>query len=122
MSRKTIAIVVAAATLAVSIAPVLAQTQAQTPPAKIKRHAPIALAAYSDERPPLTVNKRSFLDPGPVVPTGTMQNYVTMNTIYNRTPDQVAQRSLYGNETLPWPLEIPGRAQPIFEFETPAID
>jgi hypothetical protein len=78
--------------------------------------------AYSDERPPLTVNKRSFLDPGPVVPVGTMQNYVTVSTIYNRTPDQVAQRSKYGNETLPWPLEIPGRASPIYEFETPPLD
>ena len=86
------------------------------------RHAqPVAVALLS-ERPPLTVNKRSFLDPGPVVPVGTMQNYVTLNTIYNRTPDQVAQRSKYGNETLPWPLEIPGRAPPIYEFETPALD
>ena len=45
----------------------------------------------SDERPPLTVNKRSFLDPGPVVPVGTMHNYVTANTIFNRTPDQTAR-------------------------------
>ena len=32
---------------------------------------------------PLTVNKRSFLDPGPVVPVGTEQIYVTLNTTYN---------------------------------------
>ena len=38
------------------------------------------------------------------------------------TPDQVAQRSLYGNEFLPWPLEIPGRQSPLLEFETPRVD
>ena len=70
--------------------------------------------AYVGERPPLTVNKRSFLDPGPVVPVGSMSNYVTANTTFNRTPDQLAQRSLYGNEILPWPLEVPGRPSPIF--------
>jgi hypothetical protein len=78
--------------------------------------------AYYGERPPLTVNKRSFLDPGPVVPVGSMSNYVTANTIFNRTPDQVAHRSLYGNEALPWPLEVPGRPSPIVEFETPRLD
>jgi opacity protein-like surface antigen len=121
MNCKTISIVLAAAALAVAIAPASAQTQAQ-PQTKVRRHPQPVAVAYNGERPPLTVNKRSFLDPGPVVPVGTMQNYVTVSTIYNRTPDQVAQRSKYGNETLPWPLEIPGRDSPIFEFETPPVD
>ncbi|MGO9672987.1 MAG: hypothetical protein ACLPSF_02260 [Methylocella sp.] len=115
MNIKTISIVLAAVTLAVAIAPASAQT-------KVRRHPQPVAVAYNGERPPLTVNKRSFLDPGPVVPVGTMQNYVTISTIYNRTPDQVAQRSKYGNETLPWPLEIPGRNSPIVEFETPAVE
>jgi hypothetical protein len=121
MKLKTISIALASICLAAAIAPASAQTQAQ-PQAKVRRHVQPVAVAYSDERPPLTVNKRSFLDPGPVVPVGTMQNYVTVSTIYNRTPDQVAQRSKYGNETLPWPLEIPGRASPIYEFETPPLD
>jgi hypothetical protein len=121
MNIKTISIAFAAAALTVAIAPVSAQTQAQ-PQTKVRHHSQPVAVAYNGERPPLTVNKRSFLDPGPVVPVGTMQNYVTISTIYNRTPDQVAQRSKYGNETLPWPLEIPGRAAPIVEFETPAVD
>jgi hypothetical protein len=121
MKLKTISIALAAAMLAVAIAPVSAQTQAQ-PQTKVKRHPQPVAIAYGDERPPLTVNKRSFLDPGPVVPVGTEQNYVTISTIYNKTPDQVAQRSKYGNETLPWPLEIPGRDSPIYQFESPRLD
>jgi hypothetical protein len=117
MHRKTTFIIAAATSLAAAAAPALAQPQT-----KAKRHPqPIALA-YNGERPPLTVNKRSFLDPGPVVPVGSMSNYVTASTIFNRTPDQVAHRSLYGNESLPWPLEVPGRPSPIVEFETPAVD
>jgi hypothetical protein len=49
-----------------------------------------------------------------------MSNYVTANTIFNRTPDQYYLKSEFGNDRLPWPLEVPGRPQPIFEFETPA--
>jgi hypothetical protein len=86
------------------------------------RHYPRVAAGYPDERPPLTVNRRSFLDPGPVVPVGSLSNYVTANTIFNRTPDQVFARSLFGNELLPWPLEVPGRPRPVVEFETPAYD
>ncbi len=69
MKLKTISIALAAAMLAVAIAPVSAQTQAQ-PQTKVKRHPQPVAIAYGDERPPLTVNKRSFLDPGPVVPVG----------------------------------------------------
>ena len=75
-----------------------------------------------DSAPPLTVNRRSFLDPGPVVPVGSQSNYVTANTIFNRTPDQVFQRSKFGNESLPAPLEVPGREASFFEFSTPAVD
>ena len=114
--RTTSLIVLAAAALAAALAPASAQTKARH-----HRQQPVAIA-YSGEPPPLTVNKRSFLDPGPVVPVGSMSNYVTTSTIFNRTPDQVAQRSLYGNEFLPWPLEIPGRQSPLFEFETPRVD
>jgi hypothetical protein len=117
MDFKTTSIALAIATLAAAVAPAAAQTQI-----KGKRHPQPVAVAYYGERPPLTVNKRSFLDPGPVVPVGSMSNYVTASTIFNRTPDQVAQRSLYGNETLPWPLEVPGRPSPIVEFETPRLD
>jgi hypothetical protein len=74
---------------------------------------------YNDEQPPLTVNKRSWLDPGPVVPQGTMENYMTENTIFNQTPDQVDYRSRFGNETLPRRFDLPGRSEPLVEFWTP---
>jgi hypothetical protein len=70
-------------------------------------------------QPPLTVNKRSFLDPGPVVPVGTESAYMVQNTYFARTPDQNFARSKFGNEALPQPLEVPGPSRPIYEFETP---
>ncbi len=72
-----------------------------------------------DARPPLTVNKRSFLDPGPVVPVGSESNYMVQNTYFATTPDQNYARSKFGNEALPQPLEVPGRPGPIFQFDTP---
>ena len=113
MFQNKVSIVLAAAAL-VSLAG--ANAQAKPRP----RHHPQVAERYYDERPPLTVNRRSFLDPGPAVPVGSMSNYVTANTIFNRTPDQLFDRSAFGNELLPTPLEIPARAGPLIEFETPA--
>jgi hypothetical protein len=104
--------------LAAALAAFTASANAQTKPHH--RHRQQVAERYHDERPPLTVNRRSFLDPGPVVPVGSLSNYVTANTIFNRTPDQVFAKSAFGNELLPWPLEVPGRPSPVFEFETPA--
>jgi len=39
----------------------------------------------------LTVNRRSFLDPGPVVPQYTRQRYVLDQIYFNKTPDQAYQ-------------------------------
>jgi hypothetical protein len=74
---------------------------------------------YNDPQPPLTVNKRSWLDPGQVVPQGSMQDYVTENTLFNQTPDQADFRSRFGNETLPRRFDLPGRREPLAEFWTP---
>jgi hypothetical protein len=103
--------------LAVSMVALAAPANAQT---ARHRHNPSAVELYQNERPPLTVKRRSFLDPGPVVPVGTMSNYVTMNTIFNRTPDQTFAKAEFGNDRLPQPLEVPGRPRPIVEFATPA--
>ena len=108
-------IVLAAAAFAALTAPASAT-------ATRHHHHPRVVQQYYDERPPLTVNKRSFLDPGPVVPVGSMSNYVTTNTIFARTADQYFLKSQFGNEVLPAPLEVPGRPQPVVEFETPAYD
>ena len=95
--------------------------------------APVALAAhkhrhhyyapaqvYSSDQPPLTVNKRSWLDPGNVVPQGTEQNYVTANTVFNQTPDETYFPSRFQEDNLPHPLYPTGRPKPLVEFWTPA--
>ncbi|MCI0468198.1 MAG: hypothetical protein L0Y57_14570 [Beijerinckiaceae bacterium] len=103
--------------LAAAILAFTAAADAQTN--RNRRQSPI-VDQYASERPPLTVTKRSWLDPGPVVPVGTMSNYVTMNTVFARTPDQVFAKSWFQNDILPQPLEVPGRPSPVFEFSTPA--
>lgn len=75
---------------------------------------------YSSEEPPLTVNKRSWLDPGNVVPQGSEQNYVTANTSFNQTPDQVYFPSRFQEDNLPRPLYPTGRPRPVVEFWTPS--
>ena len=103
-------IVVAAGMIAV-----MASADAQTN--RHRRHPPVV--EQYNERPPLTVNKRSFLDPGPVVPIGSMSNYATTITVFGKTPDQNFAYSEFGNEVLPGPLSVPGRPSPILEFATP---
>jgi len=83
------------------------------------RH-PAPVMVYDDERPPLTVNRRSWLDPGPVVPQGYMQRYVEASTSLNLTPDQMYTYK-FGNETLPRRFQDPGRPQPLIEFWTPPV-
>ena len=93
-----------------------ANVAAQTTP---HHRVPQGAITYSNEQPPLTVNKRSWLDPGPVVPQGSMEDYVTENTVFNQTPDQAYFRSRFGNETLPRRFELPGRPKPLVQFWTP---
>ena len=106
-------IVLAAAAFAALTVTASAQTTRQ-------HHHPRVAEQYNDERPPLTVNRRSFLDPGPVAPVGSMSNYVTASTVFGQTPDRYFLKSQFGNEVLPAPLEVPGRPEPIVQFETPA--
>jgi hypothetical protein len=86
---------------------------------KIHHRMPSNAVVYNDDQPPLTVNKRSWLDPGPVVPQGAMENYVSQNTVFNQTPDQVDFPSRFGDETLPRQLYPTGRPEPLVEFWTP---
>jgi hypothetical protein len=115
MFSKSISLIVGVAAMAAITVTASAQT-------KPRQNRQAVAQQYTSERPPLTVNKRSFLDPGPVVPVGSMSNYVTANTIFVQTSDQNYARSKYGNAELPRPLEVPGRPQPVLEFETPRVD
>lgn len=105
------------AILAVTAAALAAASTSASAQSKPKPHRSPLVAHYANEAPPIIVKKRSFLDPGPVVPVGSMSNYVTVSTIFNRTEDQTFKRSLFGNEALPAPLEIPARTQPLVVFE-----
>ncbi len=90
---------------------------AQDASAKPRHRAPV-YADDTTEALPLTVNRRSFLDPGPVAPVGTGQNYVSANTIFNKTPDQAYEPSRFGGEVLPGQPYVPGRTVPVVEFAT----
>lgn len=71
----------------------------------------ISAASMADAREgarPLTVHKRSYLDPGKVVPVGSEMSYVTSNTIFNQTPDRAYMRARFGAETLPLRFSLPG--------------
>ena len=67
---------------------------------------------------PLTVNKRSFLDPGPVVPTGSGQNYIAANTIFNKTQDRIFEPAKFGDSELQGQPYVPGRTVSVVEFST----
>jgi hypothetical protein len=83
------------------------------------RHHPAATVVYSSDQPPLTVNKRSWLDPGNGVSQGSEQNYVTASTGFNQTPDQAYYPSRFHEDFLPRPLYPTGKPQPLVEFWTP---
>jgi hypothetical protein len=59
--------------------------------------------------PEITVRKRSFLDPGNVVPVGSENHYMDQGTIYIQTPSPTYRREEFGEETLlPKPGDLPG--------------
>ncbi len=111
MLRSTSALIAVGLTVAALATPATAKT-------KHRVHAHPTPVAFHDPRPPLEVNRRSFLDPGPVVPQGSMERYVEATTTLSQTPDQMFN-SHFGNETLPRRFEIPARDEPLVEFWTP---
>lgn len=84
---------------------------------KPHRHHPRVV--FVDAQPPLTVNKRSWLDPGPVAPQGTDQRYVVEGTRFAQEPDQYAYPSRQREDVLPRPFNVPGTMTPLVEFSTP---
>jgi hypothetical protein len=68
--------------------------------------------------PPLTVQRRSFLDPGPVVPVGSMSNYMNSGTSFNVPVYNMSSPSAFGRETLPRRFDPPARSHPLVEFST----
>ena len=91
---------------------------AQDASARPRKYRAPAYVDDSTQALPLTVNRRSFLDPGPVAPVGTGQNYVSANTIFNKTPDQAYEPSRFGGEVLQGQPYVPGRTVSVVEFAT----
>jgi hypothetical protein len=114
--RRFFALSLSCASLLAALAVMATVADAQHARQPARHHARVRIAHYP--APPLTVRRRSFLDPGNVVPVGSLSNYMIDNTIFIRTPDQNFARSKFGNETLPGPFDLPGRQEPIFEFST----
>jgi hypothetical protein len=77
--RRILSITLAAATTAAALVTIAGSAEAQD---RYRRGYTV-----TGERP-LTVTRRSFLDPGPVVPLYTMQRYVVDQVYFNKTPDQ----------------------------------
>jgi hypothetical protein len=64
----------------------------------------------------LTIKKRSFLDSGPVVPVGSLRNYVNVNTTLAVPTYSNIGPSGFGSQALPQRFEVPGRSSPLFTF------
>lgn len=69
--------------------------------------------------PPLTVRKRSFLDPGNVVEVGADNEYLTANTTEHRQIYTSFAPARFGESTLPGRFDLPDN--PRF-FPRPNID
>jgi hypothetical protein len=115
MSKLASALIAAGFTAAIAATPALAK-----PKHHVHRY-PVRQVVYTDSRPPLEVNRRSWLDPGPVVPIGSEQRYVEISTSLGQTIDQTFT-GRFGNETLPRRFELPIKQEeyPLVEFWTPA--
>ena len=80
---------------------------------------PRKTAVYGRERT-IVVTGRSFLDSGPQVPVGSLQNYVTTATLSRSTIINSFRPDAFGGDVLPNRFNNPGRAQPLVRFSTPA--
>lgn len=77
---------------------------------------------YYDPRPPLRVNQRSWLDPGPVAPADFGPRYMQASTVLNLDRPDKFYTDFGGNSLLPRRFDPPGKPEPIVEFWTPRGD
>ena len=74
---------------------------------------------YRERVPEITVTRRSYLDPGKVVPVGRDLNYVYLGQGPLATPPYSNMRSFYGQETLPQRFDLPGCCGVTVDFVAP---
>ncbi|ATQ70340.1 MULTISPECIES: hypothetical protein [Methylosinus] len=92
--------------LSAGLACLCAVTTAGDALAKHRRHAVrevvvVASGPIPYARVPLAVPRRSWLDPGPVVPVGTTNRYFVETTFFAYHPIERNQPNWYGDEVLP---------------------
>ncbi len=92
--------------------------------AQVRRHkvvrgpSRVVAASSGIESLPLTVNRRSWLDPGPVASQGTGTAYVAASTQFARTQDRIFSPDKFGNDVIIGQPYVPGRTVPVAEFST----
>ena len=92
---------------------------AQTRRHKVVRGPSHIVASSSGiESLPLTVNRRSWLDPGPVAPQGNGTAYVAASTQFARTQDRIFDPDKFGNDVIVGQPYVPGRTVPVAQFST----
>lgn len=89
--------------LAVSLVPASAQAQ------DVRRH---RVAAVTTSAPPLTVNRRSWLDMGTSAQVGTQDSYLSANTTLHQPVYASYLPDRFGNSTLPAQFSLPFNDNP----------
>ena len=87
-----------------------AQTAKRVHAAQAKAHHPVIIAEMSDATAirPLTVQKRSFLDPGNAVPVGeATPEYIVANTTQNVPVYRTYNTAFFGESELPGRFDLP---------------
>jgi len=97
--RRTSLVLFALASGALLCASAQAESQQKNRPSRVQA------AAQAAE---LTVQKRSFLDPGNVVPVDSMNRYVNQGTIYAKSPGGTFRNDNFGDWLLPGAFGLPG--------------
>ncbi len=84
----------------------LASAGVEARPQHHHRHHVVRQALYPTHE--IVVKKRSFLDPGNVVPVGSENSYMLQSTIFHHTPPGTFRRAEFGDEVLPGAFDLPG--------------
>lgn len=74
---------------------------------RVLAHASRSVLLAEVKAPPLTVKKRSFLDPGNVVEVGADNEYLTANTTEHQPIYNSYEPARFGESTLPGRFDLP---------------
>ena len=72
----------------------------------VRQHRVVHVAAVR-EPPPVTIQKRSFLDPGNVVPVGSDSEALAANTYEHQPIYRSFDTAFFGESELPGPYDLP---------------